>query len=282
MRLLLTPLAAIAAACLLASPAPAQTPASSFVEVDGVRLAVEICGEGMTTLVLLHDGILHSAGFDAAWPQLCERYKVVRYDRRGYGGSTPAAASYQPLKDLKAVVAALKIERPVLVGSSAGGGLAVDYALAHPDGVEKLVLIGPYVAGFKPSAAFIARGLKLMALFKLGDIEGAARDPHILTPGAKAERTRVVSLLKANPGNIGASRFERFAIDAKPRLSEIKAPTLILVGAVDIEDVHEQAKALEAAMPDAQLSIVPDSGHFLYLERPNAFVQAIAAFTDGR
>lgn len=288
MRLLLTPLAAIAATCLLAIPAQAQVQsqpqtATGFVEIEGGRLAYETCGrEGAAPVVLLHDGVLGSAGFDAVWPSLCERYRVLRYDRRGFGGSTSAAASYQPLKDLEAVIAALGIERPVLVGSSAGGGLAVDYALAHPDGVARLVLVGPSVAGFKPSAAFMARGMRLMTLLKLGDIEGAARDPYILTSKAKAERAHVVALLKAHPGNIGAGTRERLAADAKPRLAEIKVPTLILVGAVDIEDVHEQAKALEAAIPGARRAIVEDSGHFLYLERPAAFVEALNAFTDGR
>lgn len=279
MRISSTPAWAIAAACLLATtPARAEPPAEAFVEVEGARLAYETCGQGQTTLVLLHDGILHKAAFDAAWPALCQRYKVVRYDRRGFGASTPAAAPYQTVKDLEAVIAALKIERPVLVGSSAGSGLAADYALAHPDGVSRLVLVGPFLAGFKPSAGFIARGLKLMALFKLGDIEGAARDPYILTKGAEVQRKWVVDQLKAHPGNIGANQKERFAVDAKARLADIKIPTLILVGAVDIDDVQDQAKALETALPDARRVVVPDSGHFLYLERPEAFVQAIENF----
>ncbi|PXA89213.1 alpha/beta hydrolase [Caulobacter sp. D4A] len=278
MRLLFTPAWAIAAACLLlAAPAIAQ-PAETFVEVENGRLAYETCGRGETTLVLLHDGILHKAAFDAAWPALCERYRVVRYDRRGFGASTPAAAPYQTVRDLEAVIAALKIERPVLVGSSAGSGLAVDYALAHPDGVSRLVLVGPFVAGFKPSAGFIARGLKLMTLFKLGDIEGAARDPYILTKDADAQRHWVVDQLKAHPGNVGANQKERFAVDAKPRLAEIKVPTLILVGEIDIEDVQDQAKALETALPGAKRVVVPASGHFLYLERPEAFVRAIEDF----
>ncbi|MFT4253364.1 MAG: alpha/beta hydrolase [Caulobacter sp.] len=290
MRLLSTPARAIAAACLLlAAPAAAQPPpptttttAETFVEVNGARLAYETCGQGETTLVLLHDGILHKAAFDAAWPALCARYRVVRYDRRGYGASTPATAPYQTVKDLEGLLAALKIERPVLVGSSAGGGLAVDYALAHPDGVSRLVLVGPFVAGFKPSAGFIARGLKLMALFKLGDIEGAARDPYILTRSADAPRQWVVDQLKAHPGNVGAGQKERFAVDARPRLSEIRVPTLILIGEVDIGDVQDQAKALETALPDARRVVVPDSGHFLYLERPEAFVRAIEGVVPDR
>ncbi|MBI1682526.1 alpha/beta fold hydrolase [Caulobacter hibisci] len=283
MRLPSTPAWAIAAACLLlAAPARAEPPAEAFIQIGDAKLAYETCGQGQTTLVLLHDGILHKAAFDAAWPALCQRYKVVRYDRRGFGASTPAAAPYQTIKDLEAVITALKIERPVLVGSSAGSGLAVDYALAHPDGVARLVLVGPFVAGFKPSAGFIARGLKLMALFKIGDIEGAARDPYILTKDADAQRKWVVDQLKAHPGNIGANQKERFAVDAKPRLAEIKVPTLILVGEVDIDDVQDQAKALEAALPDAKRVVIPGSGHFLYLERPEAFVRAIEDFVPAR
>jgi len=278
MRLFSTPAWAIAALCLLISSPAGAEPA--FLEVEGGKLAYETCGTGPRTIVLLHDGILHSAAFDDVWPMLCERFRVVRYDRRGYGASPAATGAYAPAKDLERLLKALAIERATLVGSSAGGGLAVDYALAHPDAVQGLVLVGPWVAGFKPSLGFTMRNLKLLALFKGGNIEQAAKDPYILTKDADAERARVVAWLHANPGNVTAGANERFMILAKPRLGEIKAPTLILVGAADIRDVREQAAEIETLIPGARLEVVPAAGHFLYLEKPGAFANRVADFVQ--
>lgn len=275
-----TPAWVIAAGCLLfgASLARGQT----FAEAEGGKIAFETCGAGDRAIVLLHDGILHGAAYDDIWPSLCERFRVVRYDRRGYGQTPVATAPFAAVDDLAAVMKAAGIEHATLVGSSAGGGVAVDFTLAHPERVDGLVLAGPWIGGFKPSAGFIARGLKLAVLLKSGDLEGAVKDPYILTQSADAERARVVTLLKANPQNLsGAGRgLERAAPAAKPRLGEIRAPTLVLVGEVDIQDVFEQAKAVTEAIPGAKLETAPATGHFMYLEKPGDFAERVVRFLD--
>jgi 3-oxoadipate enol-lactonase len=274
-----TSAAAIAAGCLLLS-AGAASAAPGQLDVDGGKIAYETCRSGGETLVLLHDGILHSAAYDDVWPLLCQRYRVVRYDRRGYGASSPAAGPYAPAQDLAALMKTLDIRHATLVGSSSGSGVAVDFALAHPEAVDRLVLVGPWVSGFDASYGFIARSLKLLILFKLGAVNSAVKDPYILTKGAATERKRVADLLRAHPGNVTAGMKEQPLSVAKPRLGEIRAPTLILVGAVDIKDVQEQAKALEAGIPGARRVVVPDSGHLMYLERPKAFASYVIEFID--
>lgn len=268
---------AIAAGCLLLGAGHVQA-APRVLPVDGGQIAYQTCGTGEETVILLHDGILHSAAYDDVWPLLCERYRVVRYDRRGYGDSPPATAPYKPAEDLAALMKALDIAHATLVGSSSGSGVAVDFALAHPQAVDRLVLVGPWVSGFDASFGFIARSLKLLALFKLGAVESAARDPYILTRNAAPQRQRVVELLRAHPGNVTAGMKERSLGAAKPRLGEIHVPTLVLVGQVDIKDVQEQAKALEAAIPGARRVVVPASGHLMYLERPKAFADLVIDF----
>jgi len=277
-----TPVRAIAAGCLLfwAGLANAET---AFVEIEGGKIAYETCGSGEKAIVLLHDGILHAAAYDDVWPLLCQRFKVVRYDRRGYGATPAATAPFASVDDVAAVMKAAGVTHATLVGSSAGGGIAVDFALAHPEAVDGLVLAGPWVSGFKPSAHFITRSLKLVALIKMGDLESAVKDPYILSASADAERARVVALLKANPQNLngGASaKLERAGPDAKDHLGEIRAPTLVLVGEVDIGDVKDQAKAVVAAVPGARLETVPATGHFMYLEKPKDFADRVTAFVD--
>ncbi|MBO9706871.1 MAG: alpha/beta hydrolase [Caulobacter sp.] len=281
-----TPVRAIAAGCLLswAGLAQARTETETrFAEAEGGQIAYETCGpEQAKAVVLLHDGILHSAAWDDVWPRLCQRFHVVRYDRRGYGRTPAATAPFASVDDLVAVMKAAGVAHATLVGSSSGGGVAVDFALAHPEATDGLVLAGPWVSGFSPSAGFIARSVKLMALIKTGNLEAAVKDPYILTPSADAERARVVALLRANPQNLsGAGRkLERAGPEAREHLGEIRAPTLVLVGAVDIRDVVEQSKAVAQAAPAAKLETVPDAGHFMYLERPQVFADRVAAFVD--
>lgn len=274
-----TPAWAVAAGWLLlwSGPAHAET---RFAQSEGGKIAYETCGAGDKAIVLLHDGILHGAAYDDVWPPLCQRFRVVRYDRRGYGQTPAATAPFASVDDLAAVMKAARIEHATLVGSSAGSGVAVDFALAHPEAVDGLVLAGPWISGFKPSAGFIARTLKLGLLIKIGDIEGAVKDPYILTKSADAERARLVALLKANPQNLSnpSGKVERAGPDAKEHLAEIHVPTLVLVGEVDIKAVFDQARAVTAAVPGAKLEVVPATGHFMYLEKPKDFAERVVGF----
>lgn len=279
MKLFSTPVWAIAAGCLLSSANPALT-AQAFVPVDGGKIAYEACGSGPKAIVLLHDGILDSSAFDAAWPKLCARFKVVRYDRRGYGASPAAAAPYDAVADLGAVMKAAGVDHTALLGSSSGGGVAVDFALAHPEKVDGLILVGAAVNGFKPTEHFMKRTMTLVGLMSRGRVAEAAKDPYILTPGAEAQRAFVVADLTAHPGNLGAARMIQDGPEIMSRLGEIKVPTLIITGEVDIPDVNAHAGALEALIPGAKRIVMTGGGHFIYLERPDTFAETVSAFVD--
>src|SRR5882672_1252239 len=80
------------------------------VDVDGGQIYYETCGSGPKAIVLLHDGVIDSASFDDMWAVLCKDFRVVRYDRRGYGRSPAAKAPYSPTEDLAAVMRAAELE----------------------------------------------------------------------------------------------------------------------------------------------------------------------------
>jgi len=80
---------------------------------------------------------------------LAERHRVIRYDLRGYGESTPPLPSFAHHDDLVALLDALGVDRAALVGCSFGGAVAVDAALAYPDRVAALVLLGAVVSGYR-------------------------------------------------------------------------------------------------------------------------------------
>lgn len=122
----------------------------------------EECGSG-SAVVLVHDGTTGAAGWDEVWPGLCARFHVLRYDRRGMGRSSAPKIPFSSTADLAALLADRHISSATIVGSSAGGGLAIDFALEHPDKVERLVLLGAVVGGLGFSDHFMRREIANMA-----------------------------------------------------------------------------------------------------------------------
>ncbi len=280
-------LAALALAGLLSlgAPASAAVPPGAFVKVAGGELWVESCQGGPQTIVLIHDGILHSAAYDEVWPILCRSFHVVRYDRRGYGRSPAAAVPYSPIDDLAAVMRSAGAGHATLVGASAGGGLTVDFTLAHPQAVDHLILVGPAVSGLTMSEHFLQRNARVFGPLRRGDLAGTLAngmsDPYLMAPHHDVARQRMAALLGANPQNLTHKDPATDTPDAAPRLGAVHTPTLILVGESDIPDVHAWAGALEALIPGARRVVVPDAGHLMYLEHPQDFSDRIIAFVRG-
>ncbi|MBP7147539.1 MAG: alpha/beta fold hydrolase [Acidobacteria bacterium] len=276
---------------LLEPPAPPPARKSlaaraEWLEVEGGKLWVERSGEG-EALLLIHDGIVHSAGWDDVLPALATQYEVIRFDRRGYGRSTVPAARFSDLADLEALVRHLALGRLHIVGSSAGGGLAIDFALAHPEQVRTLTLVGAVVSGFPYTRHFGSRGGRLTAAAlndsTLGRHYWTQTDPYFIAPQSKAVRERVAAILEAAPQNLDPAkgRFATPRPPALPRLPSIRVPTLVLLGEHDIPDVHAHGGAIAAGIPNARREVLSDCGHVPYLEVPGDFATTVLAFLQG-
>jgi 3-oxoadipate enol-lactonase len=281
---------AVMLSLLWASTAQAQTPSSSkpsadsFVDVESGRLYYEECGSGATTVVLIHDGIAHSAVWDPVWPAFCAKYHTIRYDRRGYGKSPAATTWYYETDDLAALLRHLKVAHAVLVGSSHGGELSIDFTLSHPEVVEQLVLVGAVVSGFPFSDHFLNRGIQNSKPFEKNDVKTGlsnwAKDPYLLAASHQAARQKLLEILTASPQDMTHEDYARTTTPALPRLHEIHAPTLILTGDIDIPDVHAHAGAIEAGIANSRRAVVTDAGHLMYLEKPDEFIRLVTAFID--
>jgi pimeloyl-ACP methyl ester carboxylesterase len=272
----------------LPPPVAADGTRSGLLDLGGGDgIFYEVRGERGPTVVFLHDGLLHRETWNAVWVELPKRYRVVRYDRRGYGLSLPPTRAYSDVDDLRALFDHLKIDKATLVGCSAGGSLAINFALQHPAAVERLVLVGAVVTGMPFSEQFNQRNAAAFApLRSEGDvsktIENWVADPYFVSARNAEAKATLARLLRDNPHDLSNERDHwRSATAGEPalrRLGEIRVPTLILVGEGDIPDVHAQAGAIQAGIPDSRRVVVPASGHLVYLERSEQFRQELDSF----
>jgi pimeloyl-ACP methyl ester carboxylesterase len=261
---------------------------SGYLEVENGELYYEIAGHGDDTIVFIHDGLVHAEVWKNQYSTFSEEFRVVRYDRRGYGRSPMPEEPYSNIEDLRQVFEALKIDKAILIGMSAGGGLALDFTISHPDRVSSLIVVGAVVSGFGYSNHFLTRGGRLEAA-DYADPDKllnyfVREDPYEIAPQNTEVREELWALLESYPQNIDFSK-NRMALPPDRQaigvLNEIRVPTLIVVGESDIPDVFVHAGAIESGIPFAQKVIVRNAGHLVPLEQPEAFNEQVLNFLNG-
>ena len=277
--------------CACAVAVGAQTQAgrgSGFAEVNGTKLYYESGGEG-PAVVLVHGGLVDSRLWDDQMTPLAERFRVVRYDLRGFGKSAAPAGQFWPTEDLRALLDFLKIERATVVGLSLGGIVAADFALEHPERVERLVFVGAGLRGDrqppdeKSMAAYralLSEGPeKYFETFLEADLLSGLR----ARPRAR-ERMRTMML-----DNYKALAHLRAGLPQSPepptieRLGQLKFPALVVVGGLDSKNLLNIADTLAAGIPGARKVVIDGASHHPPVETPAEFNRALLDFlTEGK
>ena len=259
---------------------------SGYINVNGGKLFYESAGKG-ENIVLLHDGAVHREIWDAQFPVFAENYRVIRYDRRGYGKSPNPTASFSNIDDLNQLFIQLKLEKAVIFGMSSGGGLAIDFTLKYPDKVRALVLVGAVVSGYGYSSHMLTRGGHIKSFADLTAdpqkmIEYLGQeDPYEIYKENIKAKEKLINLLNANPINVTQEKntfLQRADRPAVKYLGDIKVPALILAGEYDIPDVHAHAGVIDFGIPNTRREIISNSGHLIPLEQPGAFNEASLKF----
>jgi pimeloyl-ACP methyl ester carboxylesterase len=284
------------AAGVAPTPAPAVTvaeedtmPAASGVaSVNGTRLAYEVAGAG-PPLVFLHGFSLDRRMWSAQIDAFAARCSVVRYDLRGFGESGPATGElYSNVDDLAALLDHLGVERAHIVGLSMGGGVAVDFALTHPDRTRTLVAVDAAVNGWRWSAGWDAMVIPVWEAGRAGDLD-VARARWLTNPlfAPALEQPTVAAELREIIGSYsGWHWLDRSDGQRSPqppafqRLEAIAAPTLVVVGERDLPDFHACGEAMARRIPEARLALIPDAGHMANMENPTAFNDVVLRFLD--
>jgi 3-oxoadipate enol-lactonase len=247
-----------------------------------VTLHRTLRGEGRP-VVLLHAGGLDSRMFEHDMPKLEKVAAVLRYDRSGSGRSPAATGPIDRVEELRTVSNEAFAGRPcALVGSSYGGQLAIDFALAHPTLVAGLMLIGPGLTGHQDSDQRCVRMEALAAAAQRGGSALAElwlNDPHLCPHGLpRPVEQQVRDMLQDNAGIFVSPPPSVGAGPAVGRLGGLDARCQVFVGEYDDSDNLAIAHTLRATVEGATLDIVSRAGHFPMLERAGWLPQILTAF----
>jgi len=279
--IILTLVVACGIACGDNQPSPAI---QGHVSVEDGQLFYEVRGEG-PPLVLIHGGATHLGMWDDQFDLFARNYRVVRYDVRGFGRSGSGDVPHVQWDDLLALLRHLEIERTHIVGLSLGGRIAVDFTLQYPQMVDRLVLAGPGLSGWQfereewvgELARAIEAGDKRAASetwLQSPYLEAAREDP------ALAERLRQL-VLESEQSWIPIFRGRRLTPPAVERLAELKAPTLVILGSRDVDDIHRIVDLIAEKCPGARKIVLEGAGHMVNMERPEKFNRVVLEFLQG-
>ncbi|MCX7891110.1 MAG: alpha/beta hydrolase [Burkholderiales bacterium] len=237
--------------------------------------------------MLLHGFALDLRLWEAQVPALAAGRRVVRYDLRGYGGSSlpQPGALYSHADDLAALCARLGAPRPHLVGFGLGGRVALDFALAYPGRARSIVLVEGVVGGWTWSPAFQNAYRPVLEAGRRGDI-AAAKAAWLAQPMFDRARARpeVMGRIERMVADYSGWHFAHVDPErpvtppAARRMGEVSPPLLALVGEHDVADIHRMAEALAAAAPAARHATLSGAGHASPLESPEALNRALLAF----
>lgn len=260
------------------------------MRIAGSEIAYDVAGEGEAVL-FLHAFPLGRFMWDAQADALVPRYRVVRFDARGFGAST-ADDSLLTMEriadDAAALLDHLGLAQAVVVGCSMGGYAAFAMMRRHEERVRALVLQDTR-AGADSAEARQNRALLAEKTLKEG--AQAALDaflPKLLGPTTKQERPAVVArvrdaILATSPRGIAnALQGLGARADSSPTLREIRVPTLVVCGAEDSITPVAESEAMQKGIAGSRLEVIPGAGHLANLEDPAAYNAALLGFLAGR
>lgn len=260
-----------------------------LAEIDIAGFAATRAGEHPRA-VLLHAGVADRRSWYPLMTAMHPDHHTVAYDRPGFGDTPPATTAHADVDQLDIIAAAL--DTPVtLIGNSQGGRIAIDYALAHPDRVDRLILIAPAISG-APAPRLTGPAACLAALLGAADAAGDTAEVNrlealIWLDGPAGPEGRVhgpVRDLFLDMNGIALSSGGAVPADepapAHDRLDRIDAPVRVIVGDRDLPHVIENARRV-AERTGGRIDEVRGVAHLPQLERPAQIARLVSAALRG-
>ena len=271
-----------------------QEPEIGFAEVNGTELYYEVVGSG-EPLLFIHGNFGDIRHWDSQIEAFKDKFKVLRFDVRGYGKSAvpDKTNSYRDCDDARALMDYLEIERAHICGLSMGSGIAIDFALAYPERCISLIPIGPWPNGWGGGDYRTVATDSMWTIFgtvvKLVRSEGPKAATDYWWAGDHEIKTTVVktstldSLLKIGYeyswwGFLNPSKRKYYSPPAVEVLGNIDTPTLIVTSDNDIKACKEAADLMYEQIPNAQLVSISNAGHCMNMDNPHEFNRIVFDF----
>lgn len=265
---------------------------SGLAAVNQAHLYYEVAGAGQP-FVMIHAGVADHRQWNNEFVHFMKRFRVVRYDMRGYGKSEPVEGEFSHLQDLTALLDHLRLDQPIiLMGCSMGGGVAMNFALTHPAKVKALIMVDAGPTGLELDVPTPAKFEEVEKAYDAGDFDrvaeletqvwfdGQGRTPAQVNPAMRQlayDMNRQALSLEAK--QLG-KRLPDCQTPAVARLSELHLPVLVIVGEHDTPYMLAAATYMIEKMPSAQKVILADAAHLPNLDQPAQFQRSVTTFLE--
>jgi pimeloyl-ACP methyl ester carboxylesterase len=267
-----------------------------FAEVNGTKIHYEERSEGTArtvgleqAVVFIHAGVVNLGMWDEQMEPFAKNYRVIRYDIRGWGETANPPLTYRDHEDLHGLLNYLGVAQTALVGCSAGGKIALDFALTYPEMVTALVVVGSGLGGYEfTMEGMVERAETMQAAYERGELDqaveiattvwydGLGRRPDQVNQQGRARVSELIHHTFSLPEDEGER--QELAPPAVGRLPDIKVRTLVIVGDQDVPDIHRIAGLLQEGLPSVQVVKMKDTAHFPNVEKPAEFNPIVLEF----
>jgi pimeloyl-ACP methyl ester carboxylesterase len=248
-------------------------------------------GVDLRTVVLLHAFPLGAGMWEPQIRGIPHGWRLITPDLRGFGGSTatdgPSPTMDDYAIDVMSLLSELGITRAVIGGCSMGGYATFALLRRQPELASGVVLVDTRMG--VDSSEGRANRRSMLALVDREGPSGVARDmmPKLLGQTTRDSDPTIESTVRRlikqqSPDGIrGAIQRMMDRLDATAVLQGLRVPTLVVVGEEDALTPVEESRRMAAAIPGAQLEVIPGAGHLSNLEQPERFNAVLAKFLEG-
>ena len=268
-----------------------MTAETGFLETDGARIHYEVEGSGEPVL-FVHAGVANLRMWDDQAGALRDRYRVIRYDTRGYGETETEAVSFSNRADAAAVLDHLGAASAHVVGLSRGAVISLDFTLERPDRVRSLTVAAGGISGYEsPDEAPEETWAEAERLEEAKDWPALAdweTAYWVDGPGQRPERVPADLRARVHGWILDTYRAEKVAGTPQPldppaweRLDDLRIPLLVMVGTVDDPGTQDSMRQLASRVPGTRLEVLEGAAHMLNMEQPERFNRILREFLDG-
>ena len=264
------------------------TATSGFLAHNGARIYYEAEGEGEPVL-LIHAGVANLRMWDDQAAALGDRYRVIRFDTRGYGRTETEHVEFSNRDDVAAVLDEVGEQSAHVVGLSRGGQIALDFVLEHPERARSLSVVAGGVGGYEADIASTVDWDEVEAWWDTKDwqrltdfevaywVDGPGQPTDRVDPAIRALVSDWIST------NYRAEKVEGIpqVLDppADARLGDLRVPLLVIVGELDDESTTASMRHLAERVPGTRLETFA-TAHLVNLEQPQRFNEVLGSFLD--